>query len=258
MQETTNKGPALKSETTCFPFELESMGRAVRYQQWLFMNIKPFLGKRILEFGAGIGNLSQHLPKGEKLILVDIDGIFVNHLRAKFSTEPRVEIHLLSVQDKLHEKFAADDIDTIVSFNVLEHVQDDLSLVRDAIQLLRASKSTEKKRLITVVPAHPWAYGSIDREFGHLRRYSRGDFCKLLTDAGVIDFSDKKYCAHYMNLPGILGWFLNSRILKRKHIGENLVSVFERLCPIIRPLDNFFQKTLRIPIGLSLVVAVEV
>src|SRR5215470_2165385 len=40
---------------------LVRLGRAERYNRWLFAELQPYLGQRVLEIGAGIGNLTRHL-----------------------------------------------------------------------------------------------------------------------------------------------------------------------------------------------------
>ncbi len=44
------------------PFELESLAKAVNYQRWVSDAIQPYMGRRILEVGAGVGTMSQWLP----------------------------------------------------------------------------------------------------------------------------------------------------------------------------------------------------
>ncbi len=55
------------------PFELDSLAEARNYQRWVFDAVRPFLGRRILEVGSGIGNMSQWLPADELLVLAETD-----------------------------------------------------------------------------------------------------------------------------------------------------------------------------------------
>src|SRR5882672_2759415 len=41
--------------------ELESMAFAVNYHRWILERLTPFLGKRIVEVGAGVGSFSELL-----------------------------------------------------------------------------------------------------------------------------------------------------------------------------------------------------
>jgi SAM-dependent methyltransferase len=141
------------------PFELEALSRGRQYQRWLADTVIPHLGNRILEVGAGIGNLSQWLPMRERLILTEADESLLPRLRStlegKYEMPPFPEIRQVDLSEPWEEGFASDDIDTIVSFNVLEHVEDDAQAVKRQLGLLQRSRAPGPKRWIAVVPAHP-------------------------------------------------------------------------------------------------------
>ena len=44
-------------------YALKSMSRAHRYNRWLLQHCRPYIGQRILEAGAGIGNFSSMLAQ---------------------------------------------------------------------------------------------------------------------------------------------------------------------------------------------------
>ena len=69
------------SDSNDLHFELDLLARAYNYQRWVFDTIEPFLGNRILELGAGIGNMSKWLPIREKLILTEYDLEFLKLLK---------------------------------------------------------------------------------------------------------------------------------------------------------------------------------
>ena len=62
---------------------LLSVARATRYNQWILDQVQPFLGQRLFEAGAGIGNLSHMLIHRERLLLVDHELEYVNMIGAK-------------------------------------------------------------------------------------------------------------------------------------------------------------------------------
>jgi SAM-dependent methyltransferase len=238
------------------PFELQSLANAHRYQRWLKNAVEPFLGNRILELGSGIGNLSQHLPVRERLVLSDIEENFVNLLQAKFGGKENVSVlRLPSLRDPA---LAGENLDTIVSFNVLEHVENDAALLEESIALLQASRAPGPKRIVSLVPAHQWAFGAIDESFGHFRRYSDASFRETLRRAGAQELGRGRYYSRYMNLPALLGWWLNGRVLGKSSIGTGNMEAFERLCPVIRPVDDFLHRVLRLPWGNSLLAVYRV
>lgn len=245
----------MSHSTNQIPFELQSLAEAHRYQQWLMDRTKSHLGNRILELGSGIGNISQHLPVRELLILSDIDEKLVQVLVEKFSRKSE-KIRIQQLPDLKEPSLEAANLDTIVSYNVLEHVEDDAALLKDAIHLLAKSTAPGPKRIVTLVPAHQWAFGPIDKVFGHYRRYNDQMFRAALKRAGA-SVNRENYRCFYMNVPALFGWWLNGRVLGKSNIGSGNMKAFEALCPIIRPIDDFLH-TLGLPFGNSLITIYKV
>jgi hypothetical protein len=234
------------------PFELELLMEANRYQRWLVDIVRPHLGNRVLELGSGIGNMSRHLPVGERLLLTEVDPHLARILEKRVPTTGAREIALVDPSRKLAGLFAHERLDTVLSFNVLEHVTDEVAMVRDLIDLLKQTPGPRPRRIVSVVPAHSWAYGEVDRAYGHFRRYTADTFRKLLADAGSEPLRDANFYHRYLNLPGLLGWWLNGKLLRRKKLGKANIRAFEVLCPVLRPADDFLHERLRFPFGNSL------
>lgn len=60
-----------------------------------------------------------------------------------------------------------------------------------------------------------------------------------------------------MNAPALLGWWLNGKVLGKSEIGSGNMELFEKLCPVLKPIDNFMQRKLRFSLGNLLVAVVE-
>jgi len=243
---------SLDNTGTTIPFELEGLIRAKNYQRWVYDRCRPYLGNSILEFGSGLGNLSRWLPVHEKLILSEYDPALISVLQKNaaqlIAERPQVKIVPFDLEKGDPSVFYSENVDTIVSFNVLEHVSDDLRALKNQISILKNSKVRGTKHLICFVPAHPFAFGNIDRTFDHHRRYSRQMMLELVRRADPLI----KPQIQFMNLPGLLGWWLQGRVLGKSHIGLRSIQTFELLCPFIRPLDDFIHKSFRLPFGQSL------
>ena len=239
--------------STSIPFQLGLLQKAVNYQKWILESVWPFLGKRILEVGAGIGNMSRWFPVREKLIFSEIDPSLFTYLQSTtkkyFKENDKVKALHVDLQKNWKELLEKENVDTIVSFNVMEHVEDDRQFFADLISILKKSKTVLPKRLITFVPAHQFLYGSVDKNYGHFRRYHYSDLKKMKNDiAPEADF----FC-RYLNLIGLPGWFILGRVLKNKEIGEKSILSFEKLCPWIKSFDDFLHLKLKIPFGQSIV-----
>jgi hypothetical protein len=238
------------------PFQLGLLRTAENYQKWVLDAISPFLGENILEIGSGIGNMSRWLPIKEKLILSEVDSTLFLYLQKTvnqyFKMNKRVKILKVDLDKDWKTPLEAQSIDTIVSFNVMEHVSDDKLFFADLISILQKSKSKNVKRLITFVPAHNILFGSVDKYYGHFRRYTYSDL-KNLKETVI---PKAKFYYRYFNLIGMPGWFVLGRILKREQITKESVLYFEKLCPWVKPLDDFLHVKLRIPFGQSILCVV--
>jgi SAM-dependent methyltransferase len=234
------------------PFELMGLTKAINYQRWVADTVTPFLGKRIIEVGAGIGNLSRWLPVRENLVITEASEqlfpILENNIRKVFSHRKSVKTIPIDLSTDWLSDLKKYDFDTVVSFNVMEHIENDRLALCQLIELLRRSSTKEPKRLISFVPSHSWLYGSMDKEFGHFRRYSANSFKKLALN---IDPKLSIFC-RYFNLFGVPGWFLLGRIIKKTDIGQDSIQIFEKICPKIRKVDDWIHEIINLPIGQSL------
>ena len=251
------KSDVLTAHQQELPFELASLASAVNYQRWVYRTVEPFIGKRVLEIGAGIGNMSLWLPLRERLILTETDPELKKHLEAavarKHGDDPRISIGQLDLSACPLEPYIAENLDTIVSFNVLEHIPDDRACVASLSEILRKSAAAGPRRLVTFVPAHRWAYGEMDRSFQHFRRYSKAAVRKLHREIAP----DAKLKLKHFNLFGLAGWVLNGRILRKASIDNGSIRTFEMLCPWLAPVDDLLHRALRFPMGQSLLFVFE-
>jgi SAM-dependent methyltransferase len=72
----------------------------------------------------------------------------------------------------------SDTFDTILMFEVLEHIEDDRAALSRVHELLRASG-----QLLLSVPAHEKSFGPSDVFAGHFRRYDRAKLVALLEES---------------------------------------------------------------------------
>jgi SAM-dependent methyltransferase len=237
------------------PFELKSLAEAKNYQEWIFATVSPWVGSRILELGAGIGNMSKWLPTRDRLILTENDPELLKLLRqqtAEIQALPSVSVRELDLT-KDFQSLSGENLDTIISFNVLEHIEDDEKVLESLYELLKTSKALGPKRLITFVPAHQWAFGEMDKEFGHFRRYEASQLRALMKN---IEPRATVY-TEYFNVVGLLPWWWNGRVRKNRTLDRTQIQIFDRLVPWVRGIDRFLHRTLRLPFGQSVLFIVE-
>lgn len=205
---------------------------------WLYEEIAPYLGQRILEIGCGLGNFARHLTDREFYVGADTSPESIAHVTASYSSYSNMRFYVADVTSNRFSDFAELNLDTVFSLNVFEHIQDDVLALRNARRVLRPGGT-----LILVVPAHDWLYGTIDRAIGHYRRYSKQVMARAFHELGLACIAQK-----YINALGALGWFVNSRVLKHEVPPSRQLRLFNGLVPMLKRLE----RTVNVPFGISL------
>lgn len=220
--------------------DLEIMGSAINYRKWIFSHFSKYIGKRIVEIGAGIGNFTGFFLDRELVIVVDTHQSCVEYITRRFPDNRNIVALKGDISDKELSSLRQYHPDTMVCINVLEHVQDDAAALSNMFKVLGHGG-----QLALLVPSYQFLYGSIDRVVGHCRRYSRNELRKKIQDAGfaVEDL-------FYMNSIGVFGWFLNNRILKKENESPVQVRIFDKF---FVPWLRYAEHIVRPPFGLSLV-----
>ena len=136
---------------------------------------KNFMDQQIpiFEIGGGNGFVSQRLLNdGFDVILLEPDEIGIQNAQKRGLKK----VICSSFQDA---DFKADSILNIGLFDVLEHIQDDLSFLKE---LYRVQK--EGSRLIVTVPAYSFLWSEEDLHDGHFRRYTKKTLQSKCREAG--------------------------------------------------------------------------
>jgi glycosyltransferase involved in cell wall biosynthesis len=217
---------------------LVRLARAERYNRWLFAQLAPHLGQRVLEIGAGIGSLTRYLAGRELVLATDVNPRYLRILANTFERHTRVEVELLDLGAFDPAALADRRLDTVVCVNVLEHIEDDRQTLRRLWESL-----VPGGRLVLLVPAHGWLHGAIDRAIHHWRRYERTDLVARLAEAGF-----RTEHTAFFNRLGVAGWYLNSVVLRRTRVPGFQLRLQNLLVPLLRA-----ESVLRVPFGLSLI-----
>jgi glycosyltransferase involved in cell wall biosynthesis len=207
---------------------LERLNRAPRFTCWMADVIRPYIGDRVLEVGAGTGNMSVHLMPRSVYWATDVNSHYLDYLVTLRATRPYMRVAYTDAMDG--ETFPkGQSFDTVVCLNVVEHVQDDLGALQNVWNTL-----SDGGRAIILVPCGPKLYGTLDEVLGHFRRYTREQLVRVAEQAGfrveqVLNF----------NRPGVPAWWLNGRVLHRKTFGLGQIRVLNILTPVFRVVDSW-------------------
>ncbi|MFB3778104.1 MAG: glycosyltransferase [Bryobacteraceae bacterium] len=207
---------------------LDALAGAENFNRWMADTVQPFLGKRVLEIGAGIGNLSRHLARRrERYIATDIETEHLSRLLTQLHHRPNLQVCRCDLGAEEDFRGLESSLDTVVCLNVLEHVADEMAALRNIHRVLEPGG-----RAVILVPCGPELYGSLDQALGHHRRYTREELRDRLTAAGflvdrILDF----------NRASRPGWLLRGRILKRSTLGRFDLRLFDSLVWLWRRVD---------------------
>jgi len=218
--------------------ELGALASATNYYRWLIGRFEPYLGANVLEVGAGIGTFSEMLlsvPRVKSLVAIEPAANTYPQLATRLAGNSRAT----AIKGYLDDYSMNSSVDSLVAVNVLEHVEDDAEFLRLAWKAVVPGGT-----LLLFVPAVPQIFGSLDREFEHRRRYTKSTLGDRIERAG---WTIEK--VEYMNLPGVLFWFVAAKVLLWKSIPASGARLYDRF---IIPLTRRVESIVRVPIGQSL------
>jgi trans-aconitate methyltransferase len=114
-------------------FEFAALAEAKNYRQALFAEFRSALRGNVIEVGAGVGQMTEHLvqsPEVRHALAVEPDRGFCAQHRASFPQHDLLEGTVADLP-------AGTACDAILSINVLEHIQDDQAELERYTKLLR-------------------------------------------------------------------------------------------------------------------------
>jgi glycosyltransferase involved in cell wall biosynthesis len=207
---------------------LTSLNYVHKFNHWMARFISKDVNSRVCEIGAGLGNLTRYLIPREKYLATDINPHYLAYLRNMSLGQPYLSILSLDLTDReafcpLEGKF-----DTVICLNVLEHVADDSTGLKNLYSVLEPGG-----KAIVLTPQGQWLFSTLDQALEHFKRYSKRDLTLRMREAGFVDIQVRDF-----NRFGVLGWFLNGRILKRKHFSRIQLKIYNFITPLISRLDR--------------------
>ena len=212
---------------------LVELERTRHFNAWMADVLRPHLGDRVLEIGAGIGNLtSQFIPR-EFYVASDINPHYLRYLQSYASGKPYLHVRKIDVERT--EDFAGleGQVDTAVALNVIEHVPHPDVAMRNLWTALSPGG-----RAVILVPQHPALFGTLDTGLGHFLRYTPDGLRALMTSAGfdVVHMFD-------FNRVSAPAWWFNGRVLKRQTFSRVQLKLFDAALPVLRRVDRLIPWT---------------
>lgn len=191
------------------------------YPAYLLDSVRSSIGLRVIELGIGNGqNVLTLLQRGCHVLATDIDRECLNRLvsvvnKSMHHARDRLSTAIIDLnQPESLAPLRSFRADSVLTFNVLEHIVDDESSLFALSSVVESNAS-----LGVIVPALPALYGRMDTEAGHYRRYTRAGLVRVLERSGWQVAS-----CRYINAIGAVGWWYHNRVRKSAGLHDRQVN----------------------------------
>ena len=207
---------------------LETIEDAEIYNRYIANKISDYLGAQNIEMGAGKGTIASLLVADFSLHLFELSKENQAYLRERFQKNPKI----LSIRGDIFQAKELGSYDCIYSSNVLEHIPEDIEVIRHCMKLLKQGGF-----FVALVPAMPFLYSSFDRSIGHYRRYSKKDKIRI-SEFLSLEFKFKWLDYSYYNPIGAIGWLIKMKLLRTQSIKKRDAMLMNSIIPFVSFLDH--------------------
>jgi ubiquinone/menaquinone biosynthesis C-methylase UbiE len=221
---------------------LVALAECRNHREWFADFAKPYLGDHPIEIGSGLGDYAlEWIPLVKQFTVTDADEAMVIGLKKEMAGYPNVDVRHI-----LLPSTARADHSCLISYNVLEHIDDHIEALRSMARLVRRDG-----HVVLVCPAFPFAMSPVDIATGHVRRYTRRSMTAALTDAGleVVD-------VRYANSLGLLCYYAFTSLLRKQPSkGATMTFYDSKVVPVVRSAERLVKRP---PFGQSVVAVARV
>lgn len=217
---------------------LSELDKARRFMLWVGDKIRPFIGDRVLEIGAGVGSIANQFIPRELYVAAENNPNYLTYLRSYAIGKPYVQVMELDPARAEDFRGLEQQFDTVLMLNVLETLEDPAAALNAAHASLKPGG-----RIVAQVPQGRKRYGSLDFERGRRKRYEANEVRELLRGAGFTVETMEDF--NRMSVPG---WVLNGKLLKRKSFSRLQLKILDTALPLMKKLEGLWPWK-----GLSLI-----
>jgi len=217
-------------------------------KSFMKLQMKESLTSKVLEIGCGVGGNVGLLSQSGNYLGIDMHRPAIDHCSEKF---PQFNFQCTRVED-IPEEFSSNKFDSIYILDVLEHIDDQLEILKSTKNYL-----TQNGKILLTVPAFEFLWSPHDDFVHHVRRYTKSGLQKTLEEAGY-----KVERITYFNsilFPLALIQRLSMRLLDKK-LSTHLSTpppVVNRLFQFIFAQEAWILKHTNLPVGLSVIAVVS-
>ncbi len=199
--------------------ELELFATATHWKAYVRSQVEPYLGRDVLEVGAGQGATTRVLCDGRsrRWICLEPDSTLADRLIASISEGELPDCCAPRI-GTLADVDESEQFDTILYMDVIEHIADDHDELARAARYLKPGG-----HLVVLVPAHQWLFTPFDASIGHYRRYNKS----RLKEAAPGEIELVRLA--YLDSVGLFASLANRLFLKSAMPTAGQIAVWDRL-----------------------------
>jgi len=199
--------------------ELDLFAAAVHWKSYFRKQVGRYLGRNVLEVGAGNGGTTRVLCQGgaDRWVCLEPDPSLADRLMAAIGAGELPDCCRMQI-GTLADLGEQDCFDTILYMDVLEHIADDRAELAAAALHLQAGG-----HLIVLAPAHQWLLTAFDEAIGHYRRYTK----QTLRSAAPEGLALVRLV--YLDAIGLFASLGNRLVLKSAMPSPRQIAVWDRL-----------------------------
>jgi hypothetical protein len=221
---------------------LVALSECRNHRKWFAGFARPFLGDHPIEIGSGLGDYAlEWIPHVDRFTATEADPALFGQLKEHMADYPNVTVAQMMLPTSERGSHSC-----LVSFNVLEHIDDHVGALQSMAGLVR-----DGGNIVLVCPAFPFAMSPVDVATGHVRRYTKRSMRKALTDAGLEPIS-----VTYANSLGLICYYAFTSVLRKQPSTGGTMTIYDRLVvPVVRFIERLIGHP---PFGQSVVAVARV
>jgi len=203
-------------------------------------------GDQFLEIGCGTGYVLEAIVRecGLRATGGELYAEGLEHARRRV---PEAEFVQLDARTMAYDQA----FDLVGAFDVLEHIDDDVGVLRRLHRAVRPGGSA-----LFTVPQHPWLWSAADDHAHHVRRYTRVELVDRVSRAGFTPVRVTSFVMSLLPAMALSRWCQRRSRRWRDPMAElNLPTPLDRVLQKILDGEGFLiRRGLDLPMGGSLVL----
>ena len=221
-------------------------------KNFILKNFNKFISKndKIIEIGAGTGNVSRHL-KNNGFANISVGEMHIGGL--KYSQTYGIKnCYQFDLLDSPFEN----EFDVVCMFDVLEHIGDDSEALQNVNKMLNLNG-----KVVLTVPSHMWLWNRDDTVAGHKVRYTKKQLIEKLEENGFEVLNARYFfitITPLLFLRRLLNKDDGSKVKEDEYSNDiSMNPIISKILEIISNIENKFNNYLPNLFGGSLLIVAK-